>query len=217
MSSDLEKSVEVVAEAWKDSPYYEDAERWTWFFWDETRAFRPWFDRLDPRNILELACGHGRHSEVVAPMAPALTVMDVHQENIDACRRRLAGFSSVTFIQNDGYDYQPVADASITSIFCYDAMVHFSADLIESYLRDSARVLVPGGMALFHHSNHDAGTTQHYGLNPCARNAMTLERFNAMTIAAGLEPVASRTLDWGGFVDLDGLSLVRRPGEHPRR
>lgn len=211
MASDLQGSVQVVGEAWKESPYYEEAERWTWVFWDAAHPFRPWFDRLDLQNVLELACGRGRHSEVIATRATTLTVMDIHQENIDACRQRLSGFPNVNFICNDGYDYQPVADASVTSILCYDAMVHFSPDLVESYLRDSARVLVPGGMALFHHSNHDSGSTQHYGLNPCARNAMTLERFNALTIAAGMEPVTSRALDWGGFANLDGLSLVRRP------
>ena len=45
--NDLEKSVAVVGEAWRDSPYYEDAERWTFLFWDEHRPFRPFFERLD--------------------------------------------------------------------------------------------------------------------------------------------------------------------------
>ena len=35
-------------------------------------------------------------------------------------------------------------------------MVHFSADLVQAYLRDTARVLKPGGMALYHHSNYPA-------------------------------------------------------------
>lgn len=212
MTSNLKDSVELVGEAWKKSTYYDDAEQWTWLFWDEAHPFRPWFDKLELGHVLELACGRGRHSEIAAAKAVKLTGMDIHDENIEACRRRLSKFENVNFICNGGSDYQPVADRSITSIFCYDAMVHFSPDLIESYLLDSARILVPGGMALFHHSNLDSGSNQHYGLNPCARNTMTLERFNELAIASGLEPVESRPMDWGGFPNLDGLSLVRRPG-----
>jgi len=38
-------------------------------------------------------------------------------------------------------------------------MVHFSADLVQAYLRDTARVLKPRGMALYHDSNLPATTT----------------------------------------------------------
>lgn len=211
MSSDLENSVQIVGEPWKSSAYYDDAEAWTWVFWDPTHPFRPCFDRLDLGHVIELACGRGRHSEIAAGLASHMTLIDIHQENLDACRERLSAFDNVDYICNDGYDYRPVQDGAATSIFCYDAMVHFSADLIESYLTDSARVLAPGGMALFQHSNYMSDSTQHYGLNPCARNLMTLERFAGLAGAAGLDVVQSRTLDWGGFTDLDGLTLLRKP------
>ncbi|KGQ18535.1 Methyltransferase type 11 [Lysobacter dokdonensis DS-58] len=208
---DLAASVDVVGEPWKESAYYADAEQWTFVFWDPAHPFRSYFDRLDLRNTIELACGHGRHAERTAAMAGSLTLMDIHQANLDACRARLGHLPNVRIERNNGYDFRPVEDGSATAIYCYDAMVHFSPDLVASYLQDAARVLAPGGMALFHHSNHDSGSDRHYGLNTHARNRMTLERFSELAREAGLEIADSRALDWGEAVELDGLTLVRRP------
>lgn len=211
MISDLRQSVAIVGEAWKDSTYYADAEEWTFIFWDQGRGFRAYFDLLDLREVIELACGHGRHSERVAPLASHITLVDIHDENLDACRRRLGKMPNVSFLKTEGYDFQPQKDATATAVFCYDAMVHFSPDLVASYLQDTARVLVPGGMALFHHSNYNVATHQHYGKNPHARNCMSMDTFRAYAEAGGLEVVESRTVDWGGVSALDGLTLVRRP------
>jgi ubiquinone/menaquinone biosynthesis C-methylase UbiE len=137
--------------------------------------------------------------------------MDIHDANLDACRRRLAAYANVQYIHNDGYDFQPVPDASLTAIYCYDAMVHFSPDLVGAYLQDAHRVLAPGGMALLHHSNLNADPAQHYGLNPQSRNRMTMAMFRLMAEDAGLEVADSKTLDWGGVAKLDGLTLLRKP------
>lgn len=206
----LQSSVDLVGEPWKESAYYEDAERWTFIFWEPAHPFRPWFDRLDLRNVLELAVGYGRHAERVAPMAGQLTLVDIHEANLAVCRQRLAAHDNVRYVCNDGYDFQPVPDASLTAIYCYDAMVHFSPDLVAAYLQDARRVLAPGGMALLHHSNHDADPTQHYGLNPCARNRMTMAAFRGLGEDAGLEVVDSKTIDWAGVTELDGLTLLRK-------
>ena len=74
----ITQSVEVVAAPWRQSVYYEDAETWTFIFWSEDHPFYPQFKRLDLTVVLELACGHGRHSEIVAGRSGQLTLMDVH-------------------------------------------------------------------------------------------------------------------------------------------
>ena len=166
---------------------------------------------LDLRETVELACGHGRHAERVAPLAGRLTLIDIHEENLEACRARLRQFDNVSYLRNEGFDYQPLPAGSTTAIYCYDAMVHFSADLVASYLADTARVLARSGMALYHHSNYDRNQGLHYGENPHARNSMSIPRFRALAEAAGLEVVRSVALDWGNEPDLDGLTLVRKP------
>jgi len=206
----IEQSVQVVAEAWKQSTYYEDAEAWTFIFWSEGHPFYPLFKHLDLTNVLELACGHGRHTEVIAGGTTKLILMDVHDENLTYCRSRLASFNHIEFCKNNGFDFKPVDNNSLNSVFCYDAMVHFSPDIVQSYLRDTARVLKPGGMALYHHSNYPAPLDRHYGQNPHARNHMTEMLFRQYANEAGLTIVETVPLTWGDVEDLDRLTLLVR-------
>jgi ubiquinone/menaquinone biosynthesis C-methylase UbiE len=207
---DISKSVEIVSEPWRNSPYYADAEGWTWMFWDAESPFRRFFDRLDVESMVELACGHGRHAEKIAARAGRLALMDVLPENIEVCRQRFARFANIECFVNSGVDFQPLGDASVSAIYCYDAMVHFSPDIVEAYLHDTARVLRSGGMALYHHSNYPAPFDRHYGHNPHARNHMTKALSSTLAQRSGLAVIEQRLLDWGNVEGLDCLSLVAR-------
>ena len=207
---DLDKSVEIVAAPWRASPYYASAEQWTHIWWSDKSIFKHLFEKLDLTSTLELACGHGRHSEIVADLTPDLTLMDILPENIEACKRRLALRNNVNYYVNNGYDFNPLEACSLSSVFCYDAMVHFSPDIVASYLKDAFRVLTNGSMALLHHSNYGVESQEHYGLNPHARNYMTMELFENLASEAGLSIVESVKLDWGNETDLDRVSLLQK-------
>ena len=207
----LSQAVAVVAEAWEDSAYYADAEQYTPLFWDVPgNAFRELFDQLDLTRTAELACGYGRHAERAAPRCGHLVLMDIHAGNLGHCRKRLAAYRHLDYMLTSGSDLQPLGKASLSALYCYDAMVHFDPVVVEAYVHDIARVLEPGGMALLHHSNYPHAHEIHYGGNPHCRNAMSLERMAALAGQAGLEVVAQRTYDWGEIPELDGLSLLRR-------
>jgi cyclopropane fatty-acyl-phospholipid synthase-like methyltransferase len=90
-------------------------------------------------------------------------------------------------------------------------MVHFSPDIVQSYLKDASRVLQHGGMILLHHSNYESKIEQHYGMNPHARNHMTFHLFKGFCDEAGLEIEESVVIPWGGVDELDRVSLVRKP------
>lgn len=207
---DMEDQVEVVAKPWSDSPYYEDAERWTHLFWEDSTIFRSMFERMDLTATLELACGHGRHAEQCVDRTGSLVVMDIFQDNLDISLARLPVDGSVSSHKNDGHTFNPIADASLTAIFCYDAMVHFSPDIVESYIKDAVRVLKPGGKALFHHSNYPAPLDQHYGQNPHARNHMTKELFQTLCDKHGMNVVESQVMGWGGVEGLDCVTLMQK-------
>lgn len=208
----LRNSVQIVGEPWENSAYYADAEQWIHIFWNDETPFKRLFDHLDITATLELACGYGRHAERVAPQAGKLILMDIFDNNLTICQDRLRDYGNVSYIKGDGYTFAPVEDASITAIYCYDAMVHFSPDIVESYLLDAARILKSQGMILLHHSNYDTqGNDQHYGLNPHARNHMTYELFSAFAAKAGLEIVESIAMNWGEAIAIDRLSLLRKP------
>lgn len=216
---DLRHSIDVVKEPWIGSPYYEDAERSTFLFWEERFVFRRYFDKLDLTRSAELACGHGRHAEQLLQRYPdrveALYCLDVLEENVAFTTRRIGSFAQAAVILVSGCDFQPIPPATLTAIFCYDAMVHFSPDIVASYLIDAARVLVPGGRALFHHANLDRPDTgqpgRHYGLNPHARNHMTLELFESFARQAGLRILQTEAMAWGKCADIDRITLLERP------
>lgn len=201
----------MVARDWVDSPYYADAERWTFVFWQDGSVFRQLFDRLDLDHVVELACGHGRHAEMIKDKAGRITLLDILEENVEQSRIRHARQPNVTCIRNSGVDFQPLPDGSATAIFCYDAMVHFPPDVVASYLVDASRVLVTGGRAVFHHSNYGVAVDHHYGMNPHARNFMHQELFAELTRKAGLLVEESHVIPWGGTPDLDCVTLVRKP------
>lgn len=204
----IKKEVDVIKAPWENSPYYKDAERWTHLFWAEHTKFRQFFNRLDLSTVVELACGYGRHSEVVAQLANKLILIDVFDENLDKCRSRLKKFNNVTYYLGNGFDFSPVKSCSCTSIFCYDAMVHFSIDIVASYIMETSRVLKSGGMALYHHSNYMGPKLAHYGQHPHARNIMNFDFLVSHSRNSGLEVLDTVSLDWGGIADLDRLTLL---------
>lgn len=207
MTSALSKLVEKAGAYWADSRYYEDAERHTKLFWEPTSVFFQLFGKLNLANVIELACGHGRHAERIVGLVGHITLMDIHEGNLEVCKQRLADKSNITFKLVSGSDFRPIEDKTVTAIFCYDAMVHFEPEVVRSYLVDTARVLSPGGMALYHHSNYDAPGSE-WSRNPHARNHMTFDLFKRYADEAGLGILASEPKVWGGVSDLDRVSLV---------
>jgi ubiquinone/menaquinone biosynthesis C-methylase UbiE len=209
-SNDLKTEVAIVAASWESSPYYADAEKWTHLFWREGGIFRRLFDRMNIATTIELACGHGRHAEQIARRCNRLILMDVIAHNIEISKNRVNG-PNIEYHVGNGYDFTPVKDGEITAIFCYDAMVHFSPNTVRSYLNDTRRVLAPGGMALFHHSNYDGPIQPHYGMHPHARNYMPRLMFQSFSNSAGLAIVESAVIDWGDEKGLDCITLLQRP------
>ncbi|WP_331371482.1 class I SAM-dependent methyltransferase [Sinorhizobium chiapasense] len=208
-----------IASDWKSNSYYAFAEQqaWTDVFWNPTSQFRRLFEQLDSSKIVDLACGHGRHTARLLDVrsgsdAPeTVYLLDVNQENIDACRARFNHDPRIEMYCNGGYDFHPIPDESVTAVFCYDAMVHFEFDAVFSYIRDAARILRPGGRALFHHSNFASAPGADYKENPHWRNYMSRSLFAHAANRAGLSILDQVTINWDEETHLDCLSLVERP------
>src|SRR5215216_5268954 len=207
------KLAEDQAKVWEGSRYYEDAEKWNHRSWGEDTDFFKFFTMLDIQFTVELACGHGRHSEYILEnfddKVTHLIMMDILQSNIEFCKNRIHSHK-VTFVKNDGVHLNDVSDSYCTSIFCYDAMVHFDGDVILSYLHETYRVLRFGGMGLFHHSNYDQNAERHFSQNPHARAFMSASLFSDQAKQAGLKIVGQRIIQWGNIPDLDCLTLVSK-------
>jgi hypothetical protein len=109
--------------------------KWTFIFWSEDHPFYPLFKRLDLTAVLELACGDGRHSEIVAEGCGQLTRMDVHEENIKYCRTRLARFRNIVFLRIAATTFNLSQDDALTAI---SAMMRWSISALTLSKRSCA-------------------------------------------------------------------------------
>jgi len=203
----------AIADDWKHHEYYAEAEHWLAGFWDGSSAFRRFFDKINRKDLLELACGHGRHSAQIIDSVDTLTLVDVNQENIDACRVRFAKYQNVRYIANNGNDLSAVAGGSQTGLFCYDAMVHFEASDVIDYLSEISRILTPGGRAVLHYSNMHWMPGVSYGDGPHMRNFFSENMMIHFAARNGLQTLEHTTLDWGSdpiWRDLDALILLEK-------
>jgi ubiquinone/menaquinone biosynthesis C-methylase UbiE len=189
-----------------ENPYFAYAEPFIEELWNN--LIWPVINGCDFSHTVDLAAGHGRNSVKLVTLANYLTIVDIQSGNINVCKQRFSGHKNVYFIVNSGFDMRPLSDNAVTLVYCFDAMVHFDSDVVRAYLRDTRRVLLPGGRGFFHHSNYSGG--HDWRRNPGARNFMTKELFAHYAIKEELRILSQRVINWGGHVDLDCLTLLER-------
>lgn len=174
-------------------------------------------------HLLEIACGHGRFTRYLIPMADRYTGVDLVDRCAEACRTRFAAEVSAgraTFHANDGLTLPMVAPESVDLAFSWDSLVHCEREVMESYVRELARVLAPGGVAFLHHSN--LGRYPELlspGADPPQTTGwrgptMTAEVFRDACARAGLRCLAQEPRTFHGPRMIDCISVAMRP-THP--
>ena len=157
------------------------------------------------QRLVELACGRGRDAAHILPRAGSVTLVDVNESNIAACRLRFPDQPQQRFIHNTGNDLPGIADASQTPLFCYDALVHFELLEVLAYLTEARRILAPGGRALLHLSNSMENPEGNYRQNRHWRNFGSLDSARHLAARVGLPVLEAKVIDWSGEPELDGL------------
>lgn len=181
-------------------------------FWEEESPFKQQFNKLDYSNIIELACGRGRHVNKYIEYAGYVTLVDILQKNIDICKERFKNYTNISYYKNNGFDLHNLSSESYSALFCYDAMVHFELLDISNYLKEIFRVLHRGGKALLHHSNYDAFYDGTYANSICGRAFMNYKIFAYLALQAGFRVLKQEVIDWpGGAVQLDCITLLEKP------
>jgi len=203
-----------IGKDWASNQYYDDAEKWLNGFWSENTVFYESFCQLDCNNIVELACGHGRHIPKYLDKSNNITLVDINKENIDFCKKRFSNETKIKYITNTGSDFNGIEANSQTAIFTYDAMVHFEMLDVLSYIKDANRILVEGGKILFHHSNAAFSPELYYTQKPYCRNFMSADIFAYMALRMGFAVLKQDLISWGSGDDLvkdnDCLSLCQK-------
>lgn len=180
-------------------------------FWNDDSPFFQMFQNINLDNIIELACGHGRHVLKYIDNTKNLTLVDILEKNINICKKRFCNYGNIYYYHNNGYDLSELEDESYTGLFTYDSMVHFEMFDINCYLKETYRVLKPGSFALFHHSNNDIDYKATYADAHYGRSFMSKKLFAYLAYRAGFQIIEQEVIDWGKDKNLDCITLLKKP------
>jgi ubiquinone/menaquinone biosynthesis C-methylase UbiE len=192
------------------SSYYAAAEAdvaWQWSIIQRYLAESP---RPDLSTVLDFACGRGRIAERFADISEKLICVDTSLDAIEWCRRRFAKTSNVECLVT-GNGSIPVPSESISFLYSWDAMVHFSTSELEEYFVEFKRVLKPGGMGLIHHSNYAAlsSVARPWQQNPGSRAHVSAEDVRRICGECGLSAVRQQVMDWSQ-PNLDCITIIQK-------
>lgn len=97
------------------------------------------------RDVLDIACGAGYGSALLARSAARVTGADLSPAAVDHARTRYAGVPNLEFRQADCAAL-PFADASFDAVVSFETLEHIAAQ--DAFLDEVKRVLRPGGFVV---------------------------------------------------------------------
>ncbi|MBI2454917.1 MAG: class I SAM-dependent methyltransferase [candidate division NC10 bacterium] len=102
------------------------------------------------RRILDLGCGTGKQTILLAPCAAEVWAVDISAESLRQAEARCAraGIRNVRFLQQSIVAL-PAEDGSVDAIFSYGDVISHIHDASRQVFAESARVLAPGGRMAF--------------------------------------------------------------------
>jgi ubiquinone/menaquinone biosynthesis C-methylase UbiE len=105
---------------------------------------------LSPRAddvLLEIGCGYGRLMWHLLPFVRGGRIIGVElaEEPFAEARQLLKDRGEFDLIRNDGLTLRAIPDQSITGAYAFTVLQHMTRAGARGYIREAARVLVPGG------------------------------------------------------------------------
>lgn len=189
-----------------------------WF--QEIEVVRQALDRFQPTgHILELACGTGLWTQLLAGYARQMTAVDAVPEVLRLNQQRLQS-SKVEYIQADIFTWQPAERFEV--IFFSFWLSHVPFSHFEAFWHKVAQALQPGGRVFFIDSRYEpTSTAQDHRLG--APQAHTLTRrlndgreFNIVKIFYEREPLTERLRQLGWQMRVEETSHYFLYGEGGR-
>jgi ubiquinone/menaquinone biosynthesis C-methylase UbiE len=106
---------------------------------------------VSSRKALEIGCGPGRLMRPMSRWFGEIHGVDVSDEMVARAREKLVGVPHAFPHHASGSDLALFADETFDFVYSYAVFQHIpSADVVFSYLRETVRVLKPGGIARLH-------------------------------------------------------------------
>ena len=117
----------------------------------DARVFEPFLGTCGV--LLEIGAGGGRFTQVLVERCDRLIAADTSPTMLEILGERFAGDSRLEPTLLDGKGLSGIADASVDRVFSYGVFVHLQHCDMFNYLRESHRVLRPGGRGVIQHAN----------------------------------------------------------------
>lgn len=184
-----------------------------------------WFGAVLPRvelllpvgHLVEIAPGYGRMTQYLKDQCSAMTLVDLTERCIEACRRRFSEERHISYIVNDGRLLTGVASDSVDLVFSFDSLVHVELDVMASYINELSRVLRPEGVAFLHHSNM-AAFARSDGQGFTIENkhwrggTVSADIINDLCTENGLSCYRQELVNWGCRDMIDSFTYIARRG-----
>jgi SAM-dependent methyltransferase len=156
-------------------------------------------------SVVEIGCGVGRLTRVLAARAADVRALDVSQRMLDLAQQHNGGLANVTWLLGDGASLAGIDTASADACVSHVVFQHVPDPAITlCYVREMGRVLRPGGWAGFQVSNDPSIHRP--------RRGMARMR-DALKALVGRAPRGQANPAWrGSAVDLDALRAAAADG-----
>ena len=139
---------------------------------------------LELGDVLDIASGDGVLAELLAPRAATIKCLDISQRVVDAGKKRLKGYTNVSFEPGDMHSL-PLADASFDTVLLMHALTYTKQP--QQVFKEACRVLRPGGRLLAatlqKHPHKNAVLAYNH-----ANLGFTAAQLEKYCTSAGLEP-----------------------------
>jgi ubiquinone/menaquinone biosynthesis C-methylase UbiE len=210
-TSVISRTIEECKIAHQSNEYFQRAESFMDAQWE---AIWPMIKAADFSIALEIAPGYGRNTARLIEHTREIHLVDVNQSCIEKCKERFSDYQGkcrLYYHVNDGHSLPQLPAEYITFVYSWDSMVHFDKLVVRDYIKEFARVLVPGGTGFIHHSNYGTiSQSSDWQSHPHLRSNMTRDLFKEYCTDNGLEILSQKLIDWGEK-DLDCLSIFMKP------
>ena len=153
--------------------------------------------QVQGRTIVEIGCGLGRLTRVLAARAESVIALDVSAEMLARAREANPELTNVRWVHGEGTTLAEVGDGEADGVFSHVVFQHIPDPAITlGYVSEMGRVLRPGGWAAFQISNDPQIHKRRWRVRRPMRNAawrgsaVELGALRATTEAAGLDVAA---------------------------
>ncbi|HEX3691399.1 MAG TPA: methyltransferase domain-containing protein [Solirubrobacteraceae bacterium] len=174
-------------------------------FWDAEALVDHVLDGLGVRlaagdAVVEIGCGLGRITRVLAARARSVVALDVSDEMLARARAHNPDLDNVEWVLGDGRSLAPVPDGSVDACVSLVVLQHVPDPQVTlDYVRDLGRALRPGGWAALQVSDDPV---IHRARQPVAQRLLA---------AMGRAPGGQRHPAWlGSRADLDAIEATAR-------